>query len=40
MSGFVLHIGTHKTGTTALQRTLGAARLPSGPMASSIPAST
>ena len=28
MSGFVLHIGTHKTGTTALQRTLGAARLP------------
>jgi hypothetical protein len=27
MSGFVLHIGTHKTGTTALQRTFGAARL-------------
>ena len=27
MSGFVLHIGTHKTGTTALQRTFGAAQL-------------
>ena len=26
MSHFVLHIGTHKTGTTALQRTFGAAR--------------